>query len=216
MNRWVKPLVVLTVMSILLVVLTVAFANGAMFLLTRDSYLANVDDASQIECILILGAGVWGDAPSPMLRERLDQGILLFHQGVSPRLLMSGDHHQKGYNEVEVMLNYALERGVPKEAIFLDHAGLSTYDSMARAKHIFGVERLVVVTQGYHLPRALYLARMIGIDALGSRPDEVRYGDQWRRDVREVLARTKDFFVGMIQPSSYIDGPQIDITGPGE
>lgn len=106
---------------------------------------------SDVDCIIILGASVKnGDTPSPMLRDRLDEGIALYKAGCAPKILMSGDHGSEYYNEVSVMKNYAIKQGVPSEDIFLDHAGFSTYESMYRARAIFGAEKVVIVTQKYH------------------------------------------------------------------
>ena len=102
-----------------------------------------------------------------MLRDRLDEGIALYKAGCAPKILMSGDHGSEYYNEVSVMKNYAIKQGVPSEDIFLDHAGFSTYESMYRARAIFGAEKVVIVTQKYHLTRAVYNAKNLGMDAYG-------------------------------------------------
>ena len=116
------------------------------------------------ECIMVLGASVNPDGtPSPMLQDRLDLGIALYHAGAAPKLLLSGDNGQVVYNEVAVMKSYAEEKGVKEEDIFLDHAGFSTYESVYRASYIFNVNRMIVVTQKYHLYRSLYGCRRMGI-----------------------------------------------------
>ena len=115
------------------------------------------------DCIIVLGAGLWDDKPSPMLKDRLEKGISLYKAGAAPKLLMSGDHGRTGYNEVQVMKQYAIDAGVPSEDIFMDHAGFSTYESMIRARDIFGVTSPIVVTQKYHLYRAVYIGKSLGI-----------------------------------------------------
>ena len=131
------------------------------------------------ECIMVLGASVNPDGtPSPMLQDRLDLGIALYHAGAAPKLLLSGDNGQVVYNEVAVMKSYAEEKGVKEEDIFLDHAGFSTYESVYRASYIFNVNRMIVVTQKYHLYRSLYGCRRMGIEAYGAASDQEIYRGQ--------------------------------------
>ena len=129
---------------------------------------------------------------------------------------MSGDNGTESYNEVLAMKNYAISKGVPSEDIFCDHAGFSTYESMYRAKHVFGVERMIVVTQTYHLYRALYAANGLGIDAVGVESDLHTYGGQPMFDLREIPARTKDFFQTLIANPSKFVGDPISLNGSGD
>ncbi len=171
----------------------------------------------QADCILVLGAGVREDGTvSHMLQDRLDCGIALYQAGVAPKILMSGDHGQAHYDEVNTMKQYAMEKGVPSEDIFMDHAGFSTYESMYRAKEIFGAGRIVTVTQKYHMYRALYIAKKLGLEAYGVSSDPRLYGGQTMREARELLARTKDFFVCMIKPEPKYLGDAIPISGNGD
>lgn len=168
------------------------------------------------DCILVLGAGVYGDGtPTPMLRDRLDTGIALYREGIAPKLLLSGDNGQVEYNEVDAMLRYATEMGVPEEDIFLDHAGFSTYDSIYRANYIFGVKKAIVVTQTYHLFRALYGCEKMGIKALGVGSDQDSYVGSKMRELREVLARDKDWVKWIIKPEPTFLGEEIPISGDG-
>lgn len=168
------------------------------------------------DCILVLGAGVREDgSPSTMLRERIDTGVQLYERGAAPKLLMSGDHGTRGYDEVNCMKTEALKREVPVEDVFLDHAGFSTYESVYRAQAIFQAEKVVIVTQAYHLPRALYVAKALGLDAVGVACDTQRYVGQLYRDVREVLARDKDLVKAFLRlPPTYL-GETIDLHGSG-
>ena len=113
------------------------------------------------------------------------------------------------------MKQYVLERGIPKEDVFLDHAGFSTYESVYRAKAIFQVERAIIVTQKYHLYRALFIAKQLGLETIGISALERRYVGQWGRDVREFLARNKDFFQAMLKPEPTFLGEVIPISGDG-
>ena len=143
-----------------------------------------------VDCIIVLGCLVKADGtPSDMLADRISVGVSLYQNGTSPKLLMSGDHGQKEYDEVNTMKSCAISAGVPSEDIFMDHAGFSTYESIYRAKEIFGADKIVIVTQQYHLHRALYVAEALGIEAYGVSADLRSYAGQTKRDLREVLAR---------------------------
>jgi vancomycin permeability regulator SanA len=148
-----------------------------------------------IDCIMVLGCGVREDGtPTPMLWDRLYIGMELYRAGVSDRLLMSGDHGQAHYDEVNAMKKVAVDSGIDPNVVFCDHAGFSTYESVYRAKEIFLAERIVIVTQEYHLYRALYIAEKLGIEAWGVSSDLNIYAGQSARDLREIAARAKDFF----------------------
>ena len=169
------------------------------------------------DCILVLGAGLQPDgSPSLMLAERIQTGVDLYQAGAAPKLLMSGDHSRPDHDEVNAMKDAAMARGVPSEDIFMDHAGFATYDSFYRAGAIFGVKRVVIVTQAYHLPRALWIARALGLEAVGVSCDTQRYPGQLYRDVREVLARDKDFFKCILRPLPRYLGEAIPIWGSGD
>lgn len=169
-----------------------------------------------VDCVLVLGCGVYEDGtPSPMLYDRVKTGIALFNAGVSDRLLVSGDHGQEDYDEVNAMKRIAVEAGIDRDAVFCDHAGFCTWDSMVRAKEIFGAKRIVVVTQEYHLSRALYMAKKVGLDAWGVSADLRPYGGQIFRDVRELGARFKGFFSALLEvPPKYLGDP-IPLSGKG-
>ena len=150
---------------------------------------------SKADCILVLGAGLKPDgSPSDMLRDRLSFACDLWNEGVSDTVLISGDRASEAYDEVTAMKNYLLAHGVPEEAIVEDPMGYSTSESLKRAKDIFGYENVAVVTQRYHLYRALYIAQKIGLDAKGVNSDPFTYRGQTLRDIREFAARIKDFF----------------------
>ena len=140
---------------------------------------------SDVDCIIILGAGIWGDKPSPMLEDRLLEGIKLYQNNVSSKIIMSGDHGQEEYDEVNIMKNYAIQKGVPSEDIFMDHAGFSTYESIYRARDIFQAKKIVIVTQKYHLYRTLYIANKLGLEAYGVGSDPRQYVGATFREIRE-------------------------------
>lgn len=193
---------------------------NAFVKLSTENYIMTQEQASQLEnvdCIIVLGCGVSAAGnPSPMLEDRLKRGVALYESGAAPKLLMSGDHGRENYNEVAVMKRYAVACGIPADAVFMDHAGFSTYETMYRAKEIFCAEKVIVVTQQYHLYRALYIAKALGLDAYGVSGDYRNYGGQFYRDLREVLARVKDFGTSIIKPRPTWLGEAIPISGSGE
>lgn len=128
-----------------------------------------------------------------MLQDRLDEGVKLYKEGIASKIIMSGDHGREEYDEVNIMKEYAIEQGVPSEDIFMDHAGFSTYESIYRAKEIFDADNIVIATQEYHLYRALYIAEKLDINAYGVNSDPRKYSGQTFRELREILARNKDF-----------------------
>lgn len=148
------------------------------------------------DCILVLGAGLQSDGtPSAMLHDRITVGVELYQALDGVPLLMSGD--QTGdYNEVAAMKTLALSLDVPEEMIYQDSKGYSTYESILRAKQVYGAKRILIVTQTYHLHRALYLAESLEIEAYGVSADLRPYKHQRNRDAREALARFKDLFNG--------------------
>lgn len=183
---------------------------------SSEKYILTPETAgSGYDCILVLGCGVYGDTPSHMLEDRLLQGVELCKNGASDKLLMSGDHGRENYDEVNVMKDFALDRGIESENIFMDHAGFSTYESMYRAKEVFKAEKILIVTQKYHLYRAIYDARALGIEAYGVASDPRTYSGQAYRDLREILARNKDFLYGIFKPEPTYLGEAIPIQGNG-
>lgn len=174
---------------------------------------AALDD---VDCIIVLGCLVRPNGtPSGMLEDRLVKGISLWKNGISNTLLMSGDHGTDEYDEVNAMRSFAVENGVPVERIFMDHAGFCTYDSMYRLKDVFSAKKVVIVTQEYHLYRALYISQKLGLEAYGVSADLHRYYGQTIRDVREFIARNKDFLYCIFKPEPKYLGNSINLTGDG-
>lgn len=192
-----------------LVIINNVQAKGEKRIVTKDTLPEKVD------AIIVLGAGVREDGtPSDILTDRLSTSLDILNMGVEGKLLLSGDHGKEGYNEVGTMKDYILKNSDIKEKdIFLDHAGFSTYDSIYRAKDIFKVESAIIVTNEYHLPRALYLAEKLGIDAYGYTSDkrEYYYMDAYKK--REKIAQLKDFlFVNVLKPEPKFLGDSIPVN----
>ena len=186
---------------------------------SADSWILDTKEAAQlgdVDCIIVLGCQVKSDGtPSHMLEDRLKRGVALYDLGAAPKLLMSGDHGTVTYDEVDAMKRYAIERGVPTEDVFMDHAGFSTYETVSRAKLIFEAKKVIIVTQQYHLYRAIYTARALGLDAYGVAADYRKYSGQTSRDIREMLARVKDFGMAIFKPDPTYLGQTIPISGSG-
>ena len=197
--------------------------TNCIMLMSTHKRVLSIAELSDIEeykgsfdVIIVLGAGVRpGGVPSDMLRDRLEIGIELYFADYADKMLMSGDHMSHDYDEVGVMKRYATEAGVEENAIYLDHAGLSTYDSIWRLSHIFNAKKVLIVTQSYHLPRALYLAKSFGIEAYGLSADLRPYRAQTYRDIREVLARGKDFAMAFFKPEATYVGDKISLDSDG-
>lgn len=187
---------------------------------TAQAKILTVDDASaltDVDCIIVLGCQVRADGSlSDMLHDRLARGVELYHAGSAPKLLMSGDHGQDDYDEVTAMKQFAIENGIASEDVFKDHAGFSTYETMYRAKEIFQAKKVVIVTQEYHLYRAVYIAEQLGLEAYGVSADLRTYWGQTKRDVREVLARCKDYAMCLFQPEPTYLGDAIPVSGNGD
>lgn len=203
------------ILLIPIIIIIIVFSINFYVINSTKDQIINTKDLNDVDCIIVLGAGVWGDNPSPMLEDRLLKGIELYNKGVAPKIIMSGDHGQKEYDEVNIMKEYAINEGVPSEDVFMDHAGFSTYESIYRAKEIFGVKKVVIVTQEYHLYRAIYIANKLGIKAYGVNADPRDYAGQLYREVREILARNKDFVKSIFKPKSTYLGESIPINGNG-
>ena len=178
--------------------------------------LGDISDAPECDAIMVLGALVYGNgAPSPVLRDRLDFGYELYSQGKAAKILVSGDHGKKDYDEVNAMKEYLMAKGVPSEDIFMDHAGFNTYDSMYRAKEIFCIDSLMISTQVFHMNRSVFIARKLGIDAYGYPCEDKPIYPMATLKIRESLARVKAFGDVAVKRSPKFLGEKIPISGDG-
>lgn len=213
-----KALLLIFAVLVVLAVIVVAIINLHVKAKTSDRvYVVSTVPRDNYDAALVLGCGVYNNEyPSPLLRERLDAAVELFHEGVVNKLIMSGDHGQDNYNEVAVMKKYAIDEGVPSEAIFMDHAGFSTYESVFRARDIFMADSVLIVSQEYHVYRALYVAEALGLEAYAVSADKTRLSGQTARDLREILARNKDFIFSIIKPEPTYLGEPISLDQSGD
>jgi SanA protein len=204
----------------IILVLLVAALLVSNLVMTRSAashIVRTPNEAPHAQAAIVLGAKVSADGtPSDMLVDRLETGIKLYKLGKVDKLLLSGDHGQVDYDEVNAMLKYVLARGVPDQDVFTDHAGFDTYDTMYRARDVFQVKTAIVVTQKFHLARAVYLARRLGLQATGVVADIQSYPNEWRFALREWPARVKAFMqVNITHPLPRFLGPVIPIEGDG-
>ncbi|MDR0945305.1 MAG: YdcF family protein, partial [Bifidobacteriaceae bacterium] len=206
-----------TVVGLVVAAAVVVGGLNALVCGTTKRSIVSAADAAKVpaDAILVLGAGIVGTQPSPMLASRLDTAIDLYRRGAAPVLLMSGDNSTPAYSEVDVMERYAVAKGVPKGDIYLDHAGFSTYESAYRAEAVFKAKRVIVVTQRYHLYRALWDAKHLGLAAVGLAAAPHNDATQRRRDLREAAARVKDPFCVWTHRKPTFLGPVIRLV-PGD
>ena len=205
---------------LLLIVIFIVGAFSINFYMIKTSKINIVNNISNIpndiDCILILGASIKEDKPSKMLEDRLLKGIELYKKNISNKIIVSGDHREDDYDEVNVMKNYLIEKGIPSEKIFMDHYGISSYDSIYRAKKNYKANKIVIVTQKYHLYRSIYIAKKFDIEVYGVLAKGITYPGQDRRDIREFFARIKDFFKVIFKPEPDFLGEVYSIKGNGD
>ena len=215
----IKPIFMLLLCLALVGVIALCSINGYVKSVAKERIVTVEETATleDVDCIIVLGCQVRDDGTlSHMLRDRLMRGLEVYHAGAAPKLLMSGDHGRKEYDEVNAMKQYAIENGVPSEHVFMDHAGFSTYETVYRAKEIFEADKVIIITQEYHLYRALYIADKLGLEAYGVSADLNKYAGQSMRDFREVLARCKDWAMCIFKPEPTYLGDSIPVHGNGD
>lgn len=196
-------IILITIMTI--IVLSPLLINLYVILNTTSNIIIKEEyqQLKDVDYILVLGASVRRERPSPMLEDRLKKAIELYNINTQNKILVTGDHTKEDYDEVTIMKNYLLENNIPEEKIIMDPAGVSTYDSIFRVQKQLKAKKIIIVSQKYHLYRALYIANSLGIEAYGVPADDIKYKGATYREVREILARNKDFIKSIIKPTSY-------------
>lgn len=188
---------------LIVIILVPVIINFYVILSTKNRIVSGDSELlTDIDYIVILGAGIRRGKPSPMLEDRLKTGISLYNNDISNKILITGDHENNDYDEVTVMKNYLLDQGIPEEDIVLDNYGISTYDSIYRVKDVYKANKVVIVSQRYHLYRALLLSNNLNLESYGVEANLRYYYGQGYREIREILARNKDFIKGMIKPKA--------------
>lgn len=213
-----KTLLTVAAVGVCAVALCTAVINTVV-VKTSEPKILSAEEAAKLEdvdCILVLGCKVYDDGtPAGMLTDRLDCAVSLYKAGAAPKLLMSGDHGREEYDEVNAMKSYAVGKSIESNDVFMDHAGFSTYESIYRLRDVFQAKKVIIVTQEYHLYRALYLADAMGLEAYGVASDYHTYRGSLRMHSREVLARVKDFFTSIFEPKPKYLGEAIPVFGDG-
>ena len=212
-----KKIYILLLIIPIVVLITTIFINFYMIMNTKKQIIDinQLDSINDIDAIVILGCRVNGDSPSLMLSKRLDKGIEVYNK-INKKIILTGDHGKKDYDEVNVMKNYLINTSVESQDIFLDHAGFNTYDSIYRVKNIFQAKKIIIVTQKYHMYRALYLANKLDLEAVGIVALDIpQKSIMLKNQIREVLSRDKNFFKGIIKPKSKYLGEIIPLNQDG-
>jgi len=216
-GRLLKRILLYSIICAVVGIIVLLILNGIIMARVETRIISSEEaSALKADCILVLGAGIRDNGtPSHMLEDRLKTGIQLYEMGTAPKLLMSGDHGRIGYNEVGVMKSFSVQRGIPDSNVFMDHAGFSTYESLYRARDVFMAKKIIIVTQEYHLYRALFIAESLGLEAYGVSADLRTYMGQPLREIREIAARLKDAVLCILKPEPTYLGESIPISGDG-
>ena len=212
-------LVLKLVLGVVVLAAAVVGACNYAVIHTSEKNIVSLQSASDYnaDAIVVLGASVFEDGtPSTILKDRLDDAVLLYGENAAPKIIVSGDNGDASYNESAAMKQYLVSQGIPSEDIFCDYAGFSTYETMYRAKNVFGCSKVVVATQTYHLYRAVYDARGVGMDAIGVASDYHTYQQQDWYNVREVAARVQDVVLTFLKVPSTFVGDAISLDGSGD
>ena len=240
-RKKIRKIIILILVIILLIIASILSVSQHVKTLEEDNIIGRYTESSTSESytmyerardfrpnvIIVPGAAILSDkTPSPMLKARLDVAADLYEQKVAQRILLTGDsdNSQEFYDEISSMLSYIKGKGIPDEAIFCDHKGYSTFESMVRAKQVFGIKRAIVVSQTFHLPRAIYIGQKMDIKTRGIASDQVGPRDvssshfkdrKFKIMLRETLARNKDFFLLKFKKIPQFRDEKIDIEGDG-
>lgn len=221
-HRAVKRILITLLLMVLAAVAVVALANLATVATTRGQVRTVATAADELagnpaDAVVVLGASVYPDGtPSDILADRLEVAVDLYKAGAAKAIICSGDNRTSHYNESDAMKAYCVSLGVPSEDVYVDHAGNTTYESLYRARHLFGAQRVIVATQAYHLYRALFAADQLGMEAWGVATDKGAYDDQLKYSMREVAARTKDFFAALAHVPVPIEEDPISLNESGD
>lgn len=210
-----KKIIIFISLIILIITIMTLFINIHMVDGTKNQIIGINKLKGNYDAIIVLGCRVNGDSPSLMLAKRLDKGIDVYNK-LHTKIILTGDHGQNEYDEVNVMRDYLISSNIDSSDIFLDHAGFNTYDSIYRAKYVFEAKKVIIVTQEYHMYRALYLANSLDLEAVGVIADDIpQKGIMLKNEVREILSRDKNFFLGIFKPKSKYLGEVIPLNQDG-
>ena len=210
MNRILRVTAKFAIGFLVFVIVNVLFIMSS----TSSYRYAHIEELPHAQAAVVLGALIMPDGTlSPVLQDRVDMAVRLYKAGIVGNILVTGDNSSLAYNEVNPVRLYLLAQDIPDKDIFLDHAGFNTYSSMYRARDIFLTKKIIVVSQSFHVPRAVYIARALGIEAYGIDADQGYY--LMKNYAREVVADLKATFDLIIKTQPKYLGEEIPITGDG-
>ena len=213
MNK--KRLFIIVSITVIILALMTLFINLHMINSTKNQIVDINDLKGDYDAIIVLGCKVDENGPSLMLARRLDKGEEVYNK-INTKVILTGDHGRNEYDEVNAMRDYLLSSNVDSKDIFLDHAGFNTYDSIYRAKYIFEAKKVVIITQKYHMYRALYIANSLDLEAVGVVADDIpQESIMLKNEIREILSRDKNFFVSIFKPKSKYLGEIIPLNQDG-
>ena len=214
------------VRALLAVALAAVVAVAVANIVTVTASRGNVHTVSQVaaeladapaDAVVVLGASVHADGtPSDILADRLEVAVDLYKAGAARAVIVSGDNRSSHYNESDAMKAFCVEAGVPSEDVYVDRGGVGTYESMYRARAVFGAERIIVATQAYHLYRAMFTADCLGMETWGVACDKGAYDNQQMYSAREVMARAKDFYAALLHLPVDTAGETVSLTDSGD
>ena len=215
----IKRILISTLIVLTIIILSTIIINIHIVKSTEKFIYDNIDSVPEHYTAIVLGAGVRNGHPTPIFQERLQTGDALISKGKAQKMLITGDHGRKKYDEVNTALQFLKNKHSDTDFIFLDHAGFSTYESMYRARDVFQVKDAIVVTQPFHIHRSVYIARQLGLDAVGCKTiSSYQFPKtniiKWY--LREVLARVKTFILIKTNAKPTYLGEPIPITGSGK
>lgn len=217
MNKNIKRIALILFATLALVLVFVYSLSSHIKETTSEYIFAKAEDVPEAYTVIVLGASVKSNGNlSVILKDRVESALQLYHLGKVKRFLLSGDNGTQSYNEPKAMKKYLMERGVNEDHVFLDYAGFDTYDSMYRAAAIFEVDRAIIVTQNFHLPRAVYIARKLGLDYVGYIGDKHVYAHEDSNKKRELLANVKAYLELIFRKEPTYLGEKIPIDGPAQ
>lgn len=207
---------IIKIIVIVLLVLFISLMGLYYYLSTKYEYLiiAEVNERQYLPNVaIVFGAGYWaGNFLPPILEDRVLKAIELYKAGIIEKMVMSGDNSQVNYNEPAAMKQYAEKKGIPVEDIICDYAGFRTYDTLYRARDVFNLDNILLITQEYHLPRALYICNELGIHGFGVPCDRRNYTYEWYYKLREIPAILLAWIdVKLLKPLPKFLGPKEDV-----
>ena len=204
MKKFLKIICKFVIALVIAVTVMITIINIGIIAYGSLNVKSSEQTGEEYDCIIILGTSVYGDTPSVQLQDRLDCGIELYKAGKSKYIVVSGDGMSDYYDETTVMYNFLIDNGIDKNIIYVDKAGLSTYDSLYRAKELLDIKNPLIVTQKYHLYRAVFIAKCLGMNAVGvaankdgNNPISIIY-----RNFREIFSRVKSVYSVIMKPES--------------